>query len=296
VAPGTEITLRGNPIPVPFPTSYSQLCILAVKGECLGVDIICPRCLTAGLLFFTSSWVLRGIIWHEKNGILIFEKIKIPLTICRECRGRFRVLPEEILPYKHFSLPAIEDICAGYMQLDPDGSGLRTYVDSRSGISPDHSTLHRWTVGIGERVLDRLQPEDHKTPFSKLWFPSSALVAESAKIINPKVREQWRNSFDIPSWKYRSARRHDQLQACARLFSSANLLFPDDSFPLTMWEGQIIQNFNVAGWWFPSGFNCTGLQHARTTPNSVNSSFVSKIPKKEVNYGSRSPPDGLVPF
>jgi hypothetical protein len=182
------------------------------------------------------------------------------------------------------------------MQLDPDGSGLRTYVDSRSGISPDHSTLHRWTVGIGERVLDRLQPEDHKTPFSKLWFPSSALVAESAKIINPKVREQWRNSFDIPSWKYRSARRHDQLQACARLFNSADLLFPDAPFPLTVWEGQIIENFNVAGWWFPAAYNCTTFQLSTVDSSPVRYAATLKTSKKEINHGSRSPPDGLVSF
>ena len=294
MAPGTEITLRGNPIPVPFPTSYSTLCECAVKGELLSVDIICPKCQTVGGLYFTSSWVLRGIIWYEKNGILIFEKIKIPLAACHGCKGRFRVLPEEILPYKHFSLPAIEDICGGYVQPDPDGPGLRKHIESISGIHPDHSTVHRWTAGMGERVLDRFHPVPPEALVPELRLPSSALVAESAKRINPIARDRWHQSHEIPSWKYHSLRRHDQLQACARLFDIAGSLFPNELHPLTTWEGKIIEYCNVAGWWFPTGYNCTGLQHAKATPEVVVSFLISKTPKKEINHGSRPPPDGLV--
>ena len=283
-------------MPVPFPVSYSKLCILAVKGELLSADIICPKCHMVGQLFFTSSWVLRGIIWYANAGKLIFEEIKIPLVICHGCKGRFRVLPEEILPYKHFSLPAIEDICGGYVQPDPDDPGLRKYVDSISGVHPHYSTVHRWTEGLGERVLDRLQPGSQKTPFPELWLPSSALVSESAKRNNPGVLTQWRQSHEIPSWKYHSSRRHDQLQACARLFDVAGFLFPNELHPLTTWQGQIIEHFNVAGWWFPTGYNRTGLQHAKATPDEVISFLISKTSKKETNHGSRSPPDGLVSF
>jgi len=284
------------PMPIPFPVSYSKLCILAVNGKLLSTDIICPKCQVVGRLFFTSSWVLRGIIWYGKYGILIFEKIKIPLVICHGCKGRFRVLPEEILPYKHFSLPAIEDICRGYVQPDPDDPGLRKYVDCISGVHPHSSTVHRWTEGLGERVLDRFQPGSQKVSSSKLWLPSSALVSESAKRINPGALDRWRQSHEIPSWKYHSSRRHDQLQACARLFDVAGFFFPNELHPLTAWQGEIIEYFNVAGWWFPTGYNCTGLQHAKAIPDEVISFLISKTSKKEMNHGSRSPPDGLVSF
>jgi len=66
------------PMPIPFPVSYSKLCILAVNGKLLSTDIICPKCQVVGRLFFTSSWVLRGIIWYGKYGILIFEKDQNP--------------------------------------------------------------------------------------------------------------------------------------------------------------------------------------------------------------------------
>ena len=283
-------------MPIPFPVSYSKLCILAVNGKLLSTDIICPKCQVVGRLFFTSSWVLRGIIWYGKYGILIFEKIKIPLVICHGCKGRFRVLPEEILPYKHFSLPAIEDICRGYVQPDPDDPGLRKYVDCISGVHPHSSTVHRWTEGLGERVLDRFQPGSQKVSSSKLWLPSSALVSESAKRINPGALDQWSQSHEIPSWKYHSSRRHDQLQACARVFDVAGFLFPNELHPLTAWQGKIIEHFNVAGWWFPTGYNCTWLQHAKATPDEVISFLISKTSKKEMNHGSRSPPDGLVSF
>jgi len=285
-----------NPMPVPFPVSYSKLCILAVKGELLSVDIICPKCQMVGRLFFTSSWVLRGIIWYGKDGKLIFEKIKIPLVLCQGCKGRFRVLSEEILPYKHFSLPAIGGISRGYIQPDPDDPGLRKYVDSISGVHPDYSTVHRWTEGLGERVLDRFQPGTEKAPFSELWLPSSALVAESAKRINPGAQDRWRQSHEIPSWKYHSSRRHDQLQACARVLDVADFLFPNELHPLTAWQGKIIEYLHVAGWWFPTGYNCTGLQHAKATSDEVISFFNLKTRKKEVNHGSRSSPDGLVSF
>jgi len=69
-----------------------------------------------------------------------------------------------------------------------------------------------------------------------------------------------------------------------------------NSIPLTAWQGEIIEYFNVAGWWFPTGYNCTGLQHAKAIPDEVISFLISKTSKKEMNHGSRSPPDGLVSF
>jgi len=66
VAPRTEITLRGNPIPipVPFPTSYFTLCECAVKGKSLGENAICPQCLVSGLLFFYKFLKKQG---HPKK-------------------------------------------------------------------------------------------------------------------------------------------------------------------------------------------------------------------------------------
>ncbi|MDP8214675.1 MAG: hypothetical protein RAO92_05845 [Candidatus Euphemobacter frigidus] len=126
-----------------------MLCELAVKGESLGDNSICPGCLVSGRLFFTSTWVARGIIWYGKDGRRIYQEIKVPEAGCRECGGRFRVLSEEILPYKLFSLPVIEDLCRTYVQPDPYGPGLRKVVEGPVEVSPNYSTLHRWTEGLG---------------------------------------------------------------------------------------------------------------------------------------------------
>ena len=67
-----------NPMPVPFPVSYSKLCILAVKGELLSVDIICPKCQMVGRLFFTSSWVLRGYYLVRERWQTYFRKDQNP--------------------------------------------------------------------------------------------------------------------------------------------------------------------------------------------------------------------------
>jgi hypothetical protein len=296
VAPGTETNLGVDPIPVPFPTSYSTLCDLAVKGESLGKNAICPRCLVSGLLVFTSSWVNRIIIRKKEDGGRDYQGGKVPLAGCRNCKGRFRVLSREILPYKHFSLLIIEEHCRAYLQPDPGSPGLRKAVEGPIDTYPHYTTLYRWIEGLGERVLDRFQPETQKGLLSELWLPSSALVSESAKRINPMARDRWRQSHEIPSWKYRSSRRHDQLQACARLLDVADLLFPNAPHPLAAWQGKIIEYFNVAGWWFPSGYNCTTFQLSTGGSYPVRYAATLKPRKKEVNHGSRSPPDGLVSF
>ena len=245
-------------------------------------------------MVFTSSLVDRIFIRKNEVGGRDYKGGKVPLARCLNCKGRIRVLPREILPYKHFSLLIIEEHCRAYLQPGPDSPGLRKAVKGPADTYPHYTTLYRWTQGLGERVLDRFHTPPSEAMASELWFPSSALVAESAKIINPEVREQWRNSFDIPLWKYHSSRRHDQLQACARLFNAADLLFPNDPFPLNVWEGQIIQNFNVAGWWFPSDYNCTTFQLSTVDSSPVRYAVTLKTPKKEINYGSRPPPDCLV--
>jgi len=283
-------------IPVPFPTSYSTLYKYAVKGESLGKNAICPRCLVSGQLVFTSSWVDRIIIQKKEGGGREYKRVKVPLASCRNCKARLRVLPREILPYKHFSLLIIEEHCRAYLQQGPDSPGLRKAVEGPTDTYPHYTTLYQWTKGIGERVLDRFHPIPSEAIVSELWFPASALVAESAKRINPEIRDQWNDSFDIPSWKYRSSRRHDQLQACARFFGAADLLFPDEPHPLTAWEGKIIEYFNVAGWWFPSDYNCTTFQLSTGDSSPVMYAATFKTLKKEMNYGSRSPPNGLVSF
>jgi len=105
----------------------------------------------------------------------------------------------------------------------------------------------------------------------------------------------WNRPVKIPSWKYKSLPRREQLQACARLLPTASDLFPDDPYPLTAWEGKIIEYLNVAGWWFPSGYACTVTQLSSSRPEVLEYPEHSKSREKEVKNGSRSPPDSVFP-
>jgi hypothetical protein len=273
----------------------------------LGDDCICPGCRVRGRLVFTGNWVNRVIVWPEASDLNKNkdETIKIVLARCLDCQGRFRVLPAEILPYKRFSLPLIEKYCRIYFTPELDGPDLRKTVAGPPGNypRPHYTTLHRWLTFLGERILDRLplssQSSRGSAPrfsFPIPWLPTSALISESAKRLQTGIKRWWNHPVKIPSWKYKSPRRREQLQACARLLATASHLFPDDPHPLTAWEGKIIEYLNVAGWWFPSGYACTAKRHDHGRPDVLECPANLKKREKEVNHGPRSPPDGLFSF
>jgi hypothetical protein len=106
----------------------------------------------------------------------------------------------------------------------------------------------------------------------------------------------WSRPIKIPAWKYKSPRRREQLQACARLLSTAAYLFPDDLYPLTAWESWIIEYLNVAGWWFPGGNAGTIMQLSPARPDGIRCLATLKPREKEVTNGPRSPPDGVFSF
>jgi hypothetical protein len=194
------------------------------------------------------------------------------------------VLPEEILPFKRFSLPAIEKACGKYV---PSGPGLRSVVGQIPGESPYYSTLHRWLSGLGERGLDRLRDD---------LPPVAAMVAESGKRLGRGVPRLWNRRFDIPSWKYLSEERHDQLQACARILAVAGVLFGASLYPLTAWHGWLVSHFNVAPWAFLGPTNCTGMQLTPGGKGGLGFGKKPKLRRKQVKHGCRSPPGGDVAF
>lgn len=116
----------------------------------------CPKCLGVGHLTFTASRVARGIVHYDENGELTYEELSIPLARCHNCGARIRVLPQEILPRKVFSLSVIERCCRTYLQPSSTGPGLRTTVTKMGKGHPHYTTLYRWLEGLGERVLDRI--------------------------------------------------------------------------------------------------------------------------------------------
>jgi hypothetical protein len=168
-------------------------------------------------------------------------------------------------------------------------------------LYPHWTTLHRWLTFFGERGLDRLPLTRSRgtTPrgsFFIPWLPVSALSAESAKRLRRGIKRIWVRPVEIPAWKYRTPRRREQLQACARLLSTAAHLFPDDPYPLTAWESWIVEHLDVAGWWFPSSYACTANITDLGRSEEIRYLRTSKKRKKEANNGPRAPPGGVFSF
>ena len=63
-------------------------------------------------LTLTNTVVVRTVLLLEKNeqGTATLEKLEILIALakCPVCKSRFRILPADILPYKHYSLAVIE--------------------------------------------------------------------------------------------------------------------------------------------------------------------------------------------
>lgn len=112
-------------------------------------DERCPRC--QGGLELTRSQVVRQAIGVEGS-----ETLRVPLARCQgRCRGRFRVLPSDLLPGKVYSLEAVEAYARSYLHGSRGLRGAVSATETRA-TRPHFTTLHGWLGGLGERVLDRV--------------------------------------------------------------------------------------------------------------------------------------------
>ena len=147
----------------------------------------------------------------------------MPLCCCEVCRRRWRVLPIEIAPFKHYTRKVIETCCTVYSDAQLPGITLRRTVVRLGPEHPDHSSLHGWLGGLGERALGLL---DKGAP-----LPVSALIAETAKQHDHELPGLWAKPGPVAFRKYRSEKRAEQLEACSRLFTTAAHLFPYATHP-----------------------------------------------------------------
>jgi len=275
-------------IPVPVPISYDELRAAAVKGKSVGAEVPCPKCLAVGALVYTGSSVDRGAVMRSKEGQLEPQVMRLPIARCGDCKARLRVLPRELLPFKSFCLPVIEQACSRYVDPDPRGPGLRRTVRRLGKYAPAHSTLWRWLAGLGERALDRGAVQTVRAYAS--LPPAAALVAESAKHLGKGLRRVWERRFKIPSWKYLSEKRREQLEGCARVLESGRRLFLQRANPLSEWHGWLLDRFHVAAWAFPTGMACAELELTPCASGAVRSAVKSKPAKGGRCDEARSPP------
>ncbi len=278
-------------MPIPYKGSYTKLREVAKKGVGLGGDVACPRpgCGSVGQLRFLGTWVDRDVVWlRGKRGV--HEKTTVPLARCGGCKGRFRVLPEEMVPFKLYSFPLIERCVKAYVV--DSTKGLQEAAKVVEGVQPHHTALHGWVGGIGDRVLER----EKKNGAQRKQIPASAIVIETSKRLGPNPVNRWHEDVKIPSWKYETEERRDQLMGCAKLLNMGSFLFKRSLHPVSAWHGWVVSELDVAGWTFWSRGRCTTFQIEEETGGRVASVQGKKQRKRESTNGSRSPPSGMLAF
>jgi hypothetical protein len=105
--------------------------------------------------------------------------MRIALARCPVCKSRLRILPADILPYKHYSLAVIEH---GVHLYNQGYLSLRAVVWDRfyGEYAPSHTTLHAWSEGLGAYGSGRCFGE---VPYA---LPASRIVAE-LEIRTPEI-------------------------------------------------------------------------------------------------------------
>jgi len=272
-------------IPVSVPIAYDALKAAAVKGKTVGTKIFCPHCRAAGTLVYLSRWVARGSRWPGRSGIED-RQTPVPLCRCEACRKCFRVLPVEIPPFKSYTRAVIETACTIYAAADRPTESLRQTVARMGKGHPHPSAVHGWLGGLGARALGRLDR-------GKQTLPVAALITESDTRLRDEVLAGWTQPQPVSACKYRSPQRHERLEACARLFNTAQRLFPQHAHPWCAWEYWLQSRFHVTAWGFPSRFRCTAIQHHAPRGAGVPCATSNTDPKQRTKgkaHGARSPP------
>jgi hypothetical protein len=233
-----------------------------------------------GAFRLSGSCVRRKLIQFERDGHgqlqCVDRQVIIAVARCADCGARSRVLPSNVLPRKVYGLSVIEQLATRYVA--GDGS-LRGVAWSLLGDrTPQHTTLHAWTEGLGAHALgrDRTSTEPH-----------SAMVAETTARW-PQVA-----SVAVPSIdprRFRSEPRHERLAAVARLVQQAGAVPGlDVAAPLTDWRRLAIGLGVSSPLSFRTGRSCTPIgQVVQRPPRSCGP--CPRNPSRILPSRTRSPP------
>lgn len=259
-----------TPIPITIPVTYDTYSSLFSQGLLAGYlcETTCPKyphhSLSQGpptALELTTCTVDRTafILEKDEEGIntVVERKVKIVLARCPICKCRRRLLPADILPYKLYSLPVIELSVSLYNQGD---LSLRqvTWHQLYGERTPQHTTLHGWTEGLGAWFLGRSIGE---VAFS---VPAARILAE-LEIRFSQMKSLHSIPVRINPQRYRSQGRLERLEACKRVEIISTM--PDVQTPLKFCRINclIVSRGNSFGLGFRTGICCTPIEHIDST-------------------------------
>ena len=201
-----------TPIPITIPITYDTYASLFSQGLLASYlcETTCPKyphdCSSQApptALELTNCTVDRTAFTLEKDdyGIdtVVEGKVKIVLVKCPMCKSRYRLLPSDILPHKLYTLPVIELSVSLYNRGD---LSLRQVVwDQLYGErTPEHTTLHGWTEGLGAWWQGRTMGE---VAFA---VPATRVLAE-LEIRFPQMKSLHSMPVRINRQRYRSQGR-----------------------------------------------------------------------------------------
>jgi hypothetical protein len=217
----------------------------------------------------------------EGTDTVVERKIAIVLAKCPVCKGRCRVLPADILPYKRYSLPVIGSSMSLYNQGD---LSLRQVAWERlyGERTPDHATLHGWTEGFGAWCLGR--------PTGEVAYsvPATRVVAE-LQIHYPQIGSLPSIPVRIDPRRYRSQGRKERLEACKRFDIVGAAIEGRTACRLFEINRLIVDWGGSFGLGFRTGISSTAIEHINSKDVPTWLQTVPKEPLPCPIHG-RSPP------
>jgi hypothetical protein len=209
------------------------------------------------LLVLSRSRVSRTLVLLETDDhgeLLAVEVIAVlALAYCRRCGSRVRILPADALPRKIYSRPVVELMCHEYGTFQVS---LREVAWSLLGDrTPSHTTLHRWSEGLGAYALGR---EIGEVPGAT---PAARVFAESEARF-PGLRAPEESEVHVPPLRFRSeARRERLLSGRSFLILAARVTDTRPPHALTAWQRQTLSWSPLFLISFRTGLLCTSSEH-----------------------------------
>ena len=287
-------TKMETPIPITIPLTYDTYSCLYPQGLLAShlCEAICPKyphdCSsqsTPPALELTNCTVDRTafILEQDDEGIdtVVKRRVIIVLAKCPVCEGRCRVLPADILPYKLYTLPVIQRSVSLYNRGD---LSLRQVAWDRlyGERTPEHTTLHGWTEGLGAWWQGRRTGE---VAFS---VPATRVLAE-LEIRFPQMESLHSIPVRINPQRYRSQGRLERLEACKRFGIIGTMLDVETTWNLVGLNRLIVSWGSSFGLGFRTGICCTAIEHLDWTGVRKWGKILTKEPLSCPIHG-RSPP------
>ena len=191
------------------------------------------------------------------------------------------MLPADIVPYKRYSLPVIELSVSLYNRGD---LSLRqvTWDQLYGERTPEHTTLHGWTEGLGAWYLGRWIGE---VAFS---IPAARMLAE-LEIRFPQMKSLHSIPVRINPLRYRSPGRQERLEACKRFEMIGTMFEIKTPCKFVDLNGLIVSWGNSFGLGFKTAICCTPIEHMNSTDMRSWRQITPKEPLSCPIHG-RSPP------